>query len=273
MKKLFYLVCAACLWGACGESDNEKAQAYLDAAEASWQAGDFNAAKMQIDSVKLLFPKAFEARKAGVKLMKKVELDEQRQTLTYLDSVLQAKQAVLDSMKSAYVLEKDAEYQKVGNYFVPSQTVEKSLHRTFLRAQVSEKGQMSITSFYCGSSNIHHTAVRVSSGDAFAETPKASDVYESSDLGWRIEQADFPLAKDGGVSAFIAMNRNANIQLKFLGERDYQMVMSAADKNAVADIYALAQVLSSIEQVKQEQQEANRKIQFITKKLKEAEAE
>jgi hypothetical protein len=49
--------------------------------------------------------------------------------------------------------------------------------------------------------------------------------------------------------------------------------MSAADKNAVADIYALAQVLSSIEQVKQEQQEANRKIQFITKKLKEAEAE
>ena len=64
----------ACLLGACGNSDEKKAQVFLQAAESAWQAGDYNSAKLQIDSVRILYPKAFEARKQGVKLMQKVEL-------------------------------------------------------------------------------------------------------------------------------------------------------------------------------------------------------
>ena len=139
----------ACLLGACGNSDEEKAQTFLQAAESAWQAGDYNSAKLQIDSVRILYPKAFEARKQGVKLMQKVELDEQRKSLVYLDSLYQAKQKDFEAMKGNYVLEKDTVYQEIGNYFSPSQTVEKNLNRTFLRAQVSEKGEMLLTSIYC----------------------------------------------------------------------------------------------------------------------------
>lgn len=259
----------ACLLGACGNGDEEKAQAFLQAAESAWQAGDFSGAKLQIDSIRIRYPKAFEARKQGVRLMQKVELDEQRKSLVYLDSLFQVKQAELDAIKKNYVLEKDSVYQEIGNYFSPSQTVEKNLNRTFLRAQVSEKGVMSLTSIYCGASNIHHTAVKVSSGDTYAETPASADIYETTDLGWKIEKADYPLGSDGGVIGFIVLNKENPIRVEYKGDRSYQQTMTSADKQAIADIYALTQVLSSMEEIKKEQQEANRKIEFITRKMKE----
>lgn len=272
MKKIIGIACMACLLGACGNSDEKKAQTFLQAAESAWQAGDYNSAKLQIDSVRILYPKAFEARKQGVKLMQKVELDEQRKSLVYLDSLYQAKQKDWEAMKGNYVLEKDTVYQEIGNYFSPSQTVEKNLNRTFLRAQVSEKGEMLLTSIYCGMSPIHHTSVKVSSGDTFAETPASADIYETTDLGWKIEKADYPLGKDGGVIGYIVLNKENPIRVEYLGDRTYKTTMTPADKKAIADVYALTQVLSSMEEIRKEQQEANRKIEFITRKVKEGEA-
>lgn len=108
-----------------------------------------------------------------------VELKAQQEILAFLDSALQAKQAAFDAIKGKYTLEKDAEYQQVGNYIWPTQAIEKNLHRSFLRFQVSEQGIMSMTSIYCGAGNIHHVGVKVMTPDgSFAETPTSKDSYE-----------------------------------------------------------------------------------------------
>ena len=97
-------------------------------------------------------------------------------TLAYLDSALQVKQQEFDAIKDKFTLEKDAEYQQIGNYLWPTQTVEKNLHRSYLRFQVNEQGIMSMTSIYCGSNNIHHVGVKVIAPDgSFAETPTSKD--------------------------------------------------------------------------------------------------
>ena len=75
--------------------------------------------------------------------MQQVELKEQEKTLVYLDSMLQEKQKEVDAIKKNYTFEKDAEYQKIGNYLHPSQVIEKNLHRSYLRFQVDETGVMS----------------------------------------------------------------------------------------------------------------------------------
>ena len=112
--------------------------------------------------------------------------------------MLQAKQKDFDAIKGKYTFEKDAEYQNIGNYLHPSQVIEKNLHRSFLRFQVDENGVMSMTSIYCGAHNIHHVAVKVTAPDgSFAETPAAKDSYETTDLGEKIEKADFKLGEDG----------------------------------------------------------------------------
>lgn len=252
-------------------SDEKKAEELFQRAESSFATGDYSLAKLQIDSIRTLYPKAFEVRKAGIKLMQQVDLQEQQKTLVYLDSVMAVKQASLDSIKGNFVLEKDTAYQEVGNYFYPTQTVEKNIGRSFLRGQVNERGEMSITSIYCAGGKLHHRAVKVSVDDLFAETPFSPDCYESTDLGKAIEKADYKLGSDGGVIAFITANQDKKrIRLEFIGDRNYKTTMQPNDIKAIAELSRLAQVLSSIEAIKKEQNEANLKIRFVNRKIEEA---
>lgn len=272
MKRIILLTCLCGALMACGEVE-KKAEAKLQAAREAFERGDYNEAKRQIDSIKVLYPKAFDTRRAGIALMQDVELAEQEKTLTYLDSLMQQKEQELDQLRPRYTFEKDEEYQQIGNYLHPSQVIEKNLHRSFLRFMVNEQGVMNMTSIYCGPRNIHHTAVKVTAPDgSFAETPTAKDCYETSDLGEQIEKADFKMGNDGNVMGFLYLNRDKEIRIDYLGERPYSFRMSAADRQAVAAVYELSQLLSSMSQIRKEQEEARLKKEFVTRKKAEWEA-
>ena len=253
MKKLIVLTCTLSLLTACGDSIEKKAGEKLAAARAAFEHNDYNEAKLQIDSIKILYPK------------------EQQESLVYLDSMLQVKQKEFEAIKNKYTFEKNEEYQKIGNYFWPTQTVEKNLHRSFLRFQVNEQGVMTLTSIYCGPSNIHHVAVKVIAPDgSFAETPASNDSYETTDLGEKIEKADYKMGEDGNVLSFLYMNRDKkNIRVEYLGERKFSTTMTPSDREALVGTYELAKLLSSIRQIQQEKEEANLKIEFVKRKMEQ----
>ena len=270
MKKAAFLACLCCTLFSCSNVE-KKAGEKLQAAREAFERGDYSEAK--IDSIKILYPKAFETRREGIGLMQQVELKEQEKTLVYLDSMLQEKQKEVDAIKKNYTFEKDAEYQKIGNYLHPSQVIEKNLHRSYLRFQVDETGAMSMTSIYCGPHNIHHLAVKVTAPDgSFAETPASKDSYETTDLDEKIEKADYKLGEDGNVIAFLNLNKDKNIRVHYLGERSYATVMTPNDRKAVAAVYELAQLLSSITEIKKNMEEANLKIEFVKRKMQERES-
>lgn len=272
MKKVILLACLCGTLFAC-EDVEKKAGEKLQAARQAFELGNYSEAKMQIDSIKILYPKAFETRRAGIGLMQEVELKEQEKSLTYLDSMLQVKQAEFDAVKGKYTFEKDAEYQKIGHYLHPSQVLEKNLHRSYLRFQVDEAGVMSMTSIYCGSHNIHHVAVKVTAPDgSFAETPASKDSYETTDLGEKIEKADYKLGEDGNVMGFLYLNKDKNIKVNYQGERPYSTNMTPADRQALASVYELAQLLSSMTEIRKNMEEANLKIEFVKKKMQERES-
>ena len=191
--------------------------------------------------------------------------------LAQVEILFQRQQALfqLDTIKGNFVLEKDTAYQEVGNYFYPTQTVEKNIGRSFLRGQVNEQGEMSITSIYCAGGKLHHAAVKVSVGDTFAETPASKDSYETTDLGRAIEKADYKMGDDGGVIGFIVANKDKNIQLQFIGDKTYRTVMHPNDRKAIAELTGLARILSGMEQIRKDKKEAMLKIEFVTRKMQE----
>ena len=273
MKKIgLSAILALSLLAGCGDGGEKEAQVRLQKAEAALQQDNFSEAKLQIDSIKMLHPKAFEARKQGIKLMQQVDLKEQQKTLVYLDSMMQVKQLQLDSIKGNFVLEKDTAYQEIGNWFYPTQVVEKNVGRSFLRAQVSELGEMALTSIYCAGGKLNHTSVKVSVGDTFAETPMTKDSYTTTDLGRTIEKADYKVGEDGGVAGFIVANADKNIQLTFIGDKTWRTAMQKTDRQAFVELTDLARILSGMEEIRKQQKEANLKIQFVTRKVEEAKA-
>lgn len=274
MKKITLAAAALALLLSACNSDSKNAGKLFQRAELAFASGDYNLARLQIDSIRTYYPKAVDVRKAGIQLMQQIDLQEQQKTLTYLDSMMVVKQAEFDSIKGNFVLEKDTAYQETGNYFYPTQVVEKNIGRSFLRAQVNEQGEMSFTSIYCAGGNIHHTAVKVSAGDdTFAETPPSNDSYETTDLGRAIEKADYKVGNDGGVAAYIAANQDKkSLKLEFIGDRNYTTTMYANDIKAITEVSNLARILAGMEEIRKEQKEANLKIQFVTRKIEEGEA-
>ena len=101
---------------------------------------------------------------------------------------------------------------------------------------------------------------------SFAETPSSKDSYETTDMNEKIEKADYKLGEDGNVIEFLHLNKDKNIRVEYMGDRTYKTTMSPTDRLAAANVYELAQILSAMEQIKKEQEEANLKIGFINKK-------
>ncbi|KAA6333105.1 hypothetical protein EZS27_018449 [termite gut metagenome] len=253
---------------ACSDNGEKKATEDLILAREALDIDSFSKARKLIDSIKIRYPKAYEARREGNRIMRQIELKEQQQGLAYLEKTLSEKQRAFELIKNRFVLEKDAEYQETGNYFLPAQAVEKNMNRSYLRFQVDEHGVMSMTSIYCGAGNIHHTGVKVIAPDgSFAETPISRDRYETSDLGVKTEKVDYPVGQDGNVVGFIYLNRDTNIRVEYQGERKYTTAMSATDRKAAAELYELSQTLSSIEQIKNEIQETSMHIEFVKKNM------
>jgi hypothetical protein len=261
------LLCVVLALTACGNSVEKRAAAKLSIAQMAYEQGHYLEAKQQIDSIKILYPKAFDTRKAAQTLLLDVELKIQQQLVAHLDSALTEGTQQLNKLKPKFVLEKDTAYQQIGRYLWPTQTVEKNLHRCYLRFQVSEQGELSMTSIYCGSRNINHVRVKVSTADgSWAETPDSKDSYETTDLGEKIEKADYKLGEEGGVIAFIAEHKDQHIRVVFEGDRSYTTQMLPTDCQAAAEVLSLQQIIAPMQQIQKEKEAAQLKIGFIEKK-------
>jgi hypothetical protein len=269
MKKIIIYLCIILTATACGESKEDKAHDRLIAARTALEREDFNEAKLQIDSIKILYPQEYEVRQEGQDLLCIVVIKEQQHNLRFLTSMLQTKEQEFAAIKGQFILEKNSRYQEVGNYMWPSQTVERNLHRSFLRFQVSEQGVMTLSSIYHGSRALHHSAVKVIAPDGtYAATPACKDVFRDHNLGEWMECADFHYGMDGGVINFLYLNQNKSIRVEFLGGSRYVTSLSSSDRSALIHVYSLTRVLGAIQQIKQEIEEANVKIKFILKKQK-----
>ena len=281
MKKLLPLLVLSTVIISCGENIEEKAGKHLDNAKEAFSEGNFNLAKQEIDSIKILYPKAIETRRQGLKLMQQVEEAEQLRTIEYEDSMIAAAKAAFEKIKPNYVFEKDERYQDIGLYTIKSQATTRNVDRNYIRGQVDEMGRMTLVSHYRGSSYIHHDQLRLSVGEEYVETPVSDVRHEFTDLGVYYERLSFIDGNDGGAAAFIKAKKDENITYTLYrktGPDSRRSVYSNLrlnkdDRYAIASLYDLAQILQSLEEHKKLRDEAQRHLQFIRSKMKDDSAE
>ena len=107
-KYLYFWICScAIVLFSCGDNSNE-ANAQYEKARKLFENGQYANAKNAIDSIELLYPKAFKQIKAGMLLMCRVKQKESEQNLLYIDSVLKVRQTELEAAKKNFRFEKDA---------------------------------------------------------------------------------------------------------------------------------------------------------------------
>ena len=263
MKKIFlFSALATIFFGSCGESVESKAGHLLQQATEAYSKGEYQSAKIFIDSIKNAYPKAFKARRGALELMRDVELAEQQRSLDYCNEVIEKLSARRDSMLTGFEFEKNGRYQDEGSYVVPSQAFRINVFNSLLRARVTESGVAYLSSVYRGK-KISHTTVKVSSAGSYAECGKAFMSHNFRNLGVNNERLDFIYGEDGGLVDFIrAASAPLTVELTGAGG-SYKYTLRKEDAQAIAAVAELSNVLKSIAQYKEMAAEAERHITFV----------
>ena len=244
----------------CAEDVEKLAQPYLTRAQQSYETRQFALAKLQIDSIKELYPKAFEARKQAQALLIDVELAEARTSKYYTDSLIAESTARTFSLAASLYLDKDAQYQDYGTYYAARHRTEKNVGKTYLRPQTSEKdGAFTITAFYRGKPIGAHTLRFTAPDGSYVDLQPIAAPHVMSDAAGRTERTDFAATPD--VAHFAA--QHASIKVTVIGDNGKaQIPFAKADAQALAQVADLATALQASITLQAQQQELTRRITF-----------
>ena len=244
----------------CAEDVEKLAKPYLTRAQQSYANKQYALAKLQIDSIKQLYPKAFDARKQAGTLLIEVELAEACNGKYYTDSLLSEAQARATTLAASLYLDKDAQYQDYGTYYAVQHRAEKNASKSYLRPQTSEKdGTFTITAFYRGKPIGAHTLRFTASDGSYVDLQPTAEPYVMSDATGRTERTDFAATPD--AAHFVAQHTNAKITL--IGkDGKAQIPFAKSDAQAITHVAELAVALQSMTTLQAQQQELARRIRF-----------
>lgn len=249
---------------------------YLDKAKELVKAEQYQSAKLYIDSVKILFPKEFSKIKEGLSIMREVNVEEQKRTLAFCDSMLKVRQNELPAATKNFSFQKDVEYESVGHYVPKSQVSENNFGRTYLQSKVDEKGRLIITSYYNGSKALNHTRIKASAGNGlFAESlPVPQDGalnYAFKDGGRQYEIVRLTNKTENGLVDFILLHKDMRLNIELFGDRNYSYVLNQQDKTALKASTDLSAILTDINRLLNEVRLAQAKLDYLySKQLEKA---
>jgi hypothetical protein len=277
MKKsaICIAVLAATLLVGCN-GDEKKAQARLDAAKSLFEQGEYSAAKTEIDSMRVLYPKEFDIQKAGLALMRQVEQKEAERNIAFCDSLIPIRHAGFMEMAKGFVYEKDTAYDEIGKFVSKLMTIERNVKRCYVRSGVDENGEMYIASVFFGPKPIKHTGIKLSTPDGItAETPAipydGGMNYRFEDLGNTSEVVTYKGEKCTDAAKFIYDNKDARIKIEYTGGKPYVLYLNDVEKKAIASTYELAVILSDIDKMNKEKEKSIKRIAYLAGKLKKSE--
>lgn len=266
--RFFILYLMTILFVACNsrKANEKKADILLQHIEQLINENALNAAKIEIDSLHLLFPRLVDKRRIAAAFADTIVRRESARTLAYCDSILPIKIHEEDSIQRNFRLEKNPVYQEYGNFIYKTQQTENNTNRNYLKAYVDENAEFYLVSNYCGA-KIEHTSVEVFANELFIctdtiETTNAAN-HSFTDAGTRWEAVTFKNDAANRVSAFIAQYQSMPIKVTLHGSKTISYFLSPSDKKAIVETYNLWVVKKDVAKLQKEIKKAKLKIERI----------
>ena len=246
----------------CANKAEEPAEVLLARARVEYENGKYNNARVLLDSIRIVSPKAYKILREAEILRRDAMIKENERNVVFFESELRSLMAVLDSMVARFDFNKDKRYQDRGYYTSPSQSVTQNAFNNFLRAFVFEDGAMYLTSFYRGKS-IKHKTLKVSSGETYVSCDKPFLERNYKDLGVNNERRDYKYGDDAGLIDFIvAAQGTVKVELSGAnGSTSY--TLRETDIAAIRNVFELSQAIKAVKKVEEMLNEARYALDFL----------
>ncbi len=274
MKKYLYIIASVgglMLFNSCQEKKNEDAIKYLVETKVLFEKGAYEDALKRIDSIQILFPKAFPEIKEGLALKQDVRKAFDAKQITDCDSLMAVYQPKIDSIKKLFVYQKDKE--DVKGTFIPKTVSSAVLSSTMLRAGVQEEGPMYIESVYIGGQ--FHNTIQVKAKDgSTAETKPIDDEgfnFRFSHMGRQYEVIKAAKFHDNGLAEFIVTNAAQPMTVILKGKNTTSFALSNIHKKAITDSYNLSKLILAQDSLMTAKDKATIRIKYVDEQKQKAE--
>ncbi len=257
-----------CLFVGCGPSREELAKTKFQRAQHFVDNKQFNDAKLTIDTINEDFTDQIEYTTRANDLLRSITIEEQKNNLQFLDSLLAEKEAELKPLLKNF--RESSDYGPKKLLIHKRQKPENSYSRVYLRAHLDLEGEFYISSRYTGAAHIKHNQIKVyfSGNHALSEKVEFDGFqnrhFEDGENIWEV--VNYKDGKDNGVIDFIASNWDKSLKVQFIGKKYYYIVMEKFDKEAIRDGYEISFVLKEIKQIKDEQTKVKKELSKLSDK-------
>lgn len=252
-------------FGACSSNGSSEAKLALDKARSFFAAKEYEQAKAEIDSLKKLYPKAFDEIKTSFSLLDSIRHEENIDFIKNSDISINEQTRKADSLKQFFVMKKDPKYDEQGT-FVPKNNASGAISSTGLRSGVREDGSMYIESIFVGGSKKHHT-LKVSSknGSSATTLPETGDGLNYK-INPSIEIIRYVEATENGVFKFIYENRNQPLTVTLEGQTKNSYPLPSSAINDISRSYTLSNLIKQRDSLSEEKEKAMLKLEYLIKK-------
>ena len=258
---------------ACGSGDERKAGALLDEARQAYARGRMNEALTLIDSIAAAYPREVEVRRSGMAFEDSVRLAVNESIFRTTDSLIAVASAKIDSVASVWFIYEKTEYDELGRFIAKSTDAARSGFRTYIHADVDEYGRAQLMSSYCGSSELNHTALRLTLPSGESVTTGEIPYSDGANYRYKVnetccEVVTYADGKDGGALAFAALHNGETIKATLLGgKKEIPVTVSSQDLRALAATYELSVLLKDRLRLTQERKTAQLMVEKLQMKI------
>ena len=260
-KAILFAVMALFIFS-CASKVEEPAEDLLARARTEFENGRYNNARVLLDSIKIVSPKAYKTLREAEVLRRETMIKENEHNVAFFEGELQRLVAVRDSMATGFDFNFDKRYQNKGYYTVASQAIAQNAYNNFLRACVHEDGTMYLTSFYRGKS-IRHKSVTLSSGGTYVSCDKPFLERNYKDLGVSNERRDYKYGEDGGLVDFVVAAQGA-IEVELSGANGKaSYTLRNSDAEAIRRILEFSQAINAVKRAEEMLDEARYMLDFL----------
>lgn len=274
MKKILILASVLLLSVSCSDNGKKAAEALYNEAQTAYDAGQYNDAKVLLDSIDHNYRKCIDVRKLAQVLMYKINLEIEKNNNIETAKLLEETSTKINEITQKYFTFEKSEYDELGRYIYNGTEVEKNVQRSYIHAAVDEYGVTQLISTYSGGKDINHTALRIiaSNGESIlTETIPYNDGsnYKYVIDGTHYESVTYKGEKDNGALAFVASHADdKGLKAVLIGEnKEFPVTISAKEREALAISFELGVILSAQLQYSQQNKVAQGKILFFEEKL------
>lgn len=253
MKTKYIFIFAALALAACNsKTDHQLALERVAHAEQLAADGMLNQAKIELDSVHILYRMEVDVRKQAKQLQDSISYVEAKRNLVYADSLLQILTPQVAPLLKKFRYEKNEKYESNGRYVHRLLQTDQNTERCYLQAYVSDDRKATIKSYYCGTTELHQEEIELTANE-FVTSFKGTAHSFSSENRYSILSFDGEKALE--VLNFVSANKDARIRVNLIGKNasenatNYVYYINENEKKALEETYQLAILFSDIRQL------------------------